>query len=99
MPAQPRSRNRALEALVEATRVVAAAGSLDQALDALAEQARALLDADDVMISLVGPGTDQLTRVRPSSLAAASTPFAATGTPVEPNAFLLEGEGSGRPVF
>src|SRR5687768_14874560 len=93
------SEQRALAALVEGTRLVAAAVDLEQALDALAAQTRTLLDADDVTISLVVPGTDQLVRQRASALAAPASSFAAVGGPVEPNELTLEGDRSGRAVY
>jgi PAS domain-containing protein len=88
------------EALAEATRLVAeASDDLGATLDALAEQARRLLGADDVGIHLTAPDGAGFLRRRTHRLARPGSPAAEPGTRVVPDAFLREMMATRRPVF
>jgi len=96
-----RSASAAAEALLEATRLVAANASrdLDAVLDAVAEQARRLLGADAAALQLADPVTGELIVRRPSPLAAPGTALATPGTRYRPGNFTQEAVRLGMPLF
>lgn len=94
------ARWRLAQALINATRAVADAGDdLDGALDAVAEQARRLLWADDAGIHLTAPDGTGFVRRRTHDLARPGSPAAQPGTRVELDAFLTEMMTTRRAVF
>jgi PAS domain S-box-containing protein len=86
-------------ALIEAVRAIHAEGhDLDATLDALVEQGRRLLDAQDVAINLKDPASGLLLRRRPSALVPSDSPFVAVGTPVIMDCFFHEALATRRAV-
>jgi GAF domain-containing protein len=87
-----------LRALIEAVHVIGAHGhDLDEALDALATQARLLLGAADVAINL-RTASGGYTRRRPSSLATPGHPYAESGVPAHLSPLTPEAEAARRPL-
>jgi GAF domain-containing protein len=88
-------------ALLEAARLVAASASRDlgATLDALADQARALLRADAASLHLAVPGSDDLIRRRANPLAVLGSSFAREGVRFTPSAFIREALAGDRPLF
>jgi PAS domain-containing protein len=90
-----------LRALGEATRLVAACAGrdLDATLDELAEQARRLFGADDALVHLAVPDTDDLLLRRPSRLAAPGGLGSVAGTRFTPSPFVRAAIEESRVIF
>jgi PAS domain S-box-containing protein len=89
-----------LSALIEAIRLVAAtaADDLDATLDALAGQATRLFAADEALVHLVAPGTDEIVSRGPGRLAAPASPGPEVGTRFRGSPATREALATGRPV-
>ncbi len=76
-----------------------ASRDLDAVLDALTEQTRLLLQADEVTISLATADGTRLVRRTGSILATANHPLAKSGTPAFFDDIVVEAMTTGRPVY
>ena len=89
-----------LQALIEATRIVAASTGrdLDATLDALAAQACRLFGADEALVQLAVDGTAELVMRRPSRLATPGGPGTRPGVRFRPSPLLRQALETGRPA-